>query len=268
MNRIVLGIEYDGSDFQGWQRQTRPRTVQQVLEEALSKVANNQTIRVICAGRTDSGVHALAQVVHFDTAVTRELPAWLRGGNYFLPTDVRIIWANNAVDDFHARYSAIARFYQYVILNRPTKSALLPRQLTQCYQQLDVGKMHQAAISLIGHHDFSSFRAQGCQSKSPQRLMYFIKVYRQNEQVIIDLSANAFLHHMVRNIAGVLIAIGLGKKPIAWTQQLLAIKDRKQAGITAPPEGLYLVGVYYPQHYGIMQHPMLTKLPQETKRVH
>ncbi len=265
MKRIVLGIEYDGSNFKGWQWQTDKRTVQKVVEQALSKVAN-QTLRVFCTGRTDSGVHALEQVIHFDTDTPRDLDSWMLGGNCFLPNDVRIIWVKNAIDDFHVRYSAIARFYRYIILNRPMKSALLRQQVTWCYNPLKVEKMQLAANFLIGNHDFSSFRAQGCQSKSPQRMMYFIDVYREHDQIIIDLSANAFLHHMVRNIAGVLMEIGMGKKPIEWTQQLLAIKDRKLGGVTAPPYGLYLAGVYYPKQYGIEPHPIFEKLPNDAKR--
>lgn len=265
MARIVLGIEYDGSAFYGWQWQTSRRTVQLVVEEALSKVAN-QAVRVICTGRTDTGVHALEQVVHFDTDVKRELSAWLMGGNRFLPQDVRITWVQYAVDDFHARYSAIARFYRYVILNRPMKSALLRNQVTWCYQPLDAIKMHRAAQTLIGSFDFSSFRAQGCQSKSPHRMMHFINVSRHDEKIIIDLSANAFLHHMVRNIAGTLMEIGSGKHPVEWMQHLLEVKDRSQAGVTASPYGLYLGGVHYPERYGIAKHPVFEQLPKDAKR--
>jgi tRNA pseudouridine38-40 synthase len=221
---------------------------------------------VICAGRTDAGVHALEQVVHFDCEVERDLKAWLMGGNSQLPEDIRIIWAKPAIADFHARYSAIARFYRYVILNRPMKSALLRTQATWCYQTLDAEKMHLAAQALIGEHDFSSFRAQGCQSKSPNRLMYFVEVYRQDERVIIDICANAFLHHMVRNIAGVLMEIGMGRKPVSWVTELLAIKDRSQAAITAPPHGLHLGGVFYPDQYQIVKHPLFAKLPKDAKR--
>jgi tRNA pseudouridine38-40 synthase len=265
LNRIVLGIEYDGSQFVGWQWQTGKRSVQSVLEQALSKVAN-QPITVVCAGRTDSGVHAYEQVVHFDTPVQRDLYGWMMGGNHNLPEDVRIIWAKPAIGDFHARYSAIARFYRYIILNRQMKSALLRQQATWFSIPLDVEKMHFAAQSLCGNHDFSSFRAQGCQSKSPQRLMYFVDVHREGELVMIDISANAFLHHMVRNIAGVLMEIGTGKRPVEWTQELLAIKDRSQGGVTAPPYGLHLAGVYYPQQYGIDKHPIFEKLPADAQR--
>lgn len=263
--RIVAGIEYDGSGFSGWQWQTHQRSVQQVLEQALSKVANHP-VTVICAGRTDAGVHALEQVIHFDVNKERELHAWMLGGNSNLPDDVRIIWVKKAVPDFHARYSAVARFYRYIILNRAIKSALLRNQVTWCHAPLDADKMHQAAQHLIGQHDFSSFRAQGCQSKSPMRAMYFIDVYRETDKVIIDISANAFLHHMVRNIAGVLMDIGVGKQPVEWTQELLGVKSRKLGGITAPPDGLYLGAVYYPEHYGIEKHPVFDKLPADAKR--
>ena len=263
--RIVSGIEYDGSGFSGWQWQTHQRSVQQVLEQALSKVANHP-VTVICAGRTDTGVHALEQVIHFDVQSERELHAWMLGGNSNLPDDVRITWVKQAAGDFHARYSAIARFYRYVILNRPIKSALLRKQVTWHHTPLDADKMHRAAQHLIGKHDFSTFRAQGCQSKSPCRAMYFIDVYREGDKVIMDISANAFLHHMVRNIAGVLMDIGAGKQSVNWTQELLEVKSRKLGGITAPPDGLYLGAVYYPEHYGIAKHPVFDKLPIDARR--
>lgn len=265
MSRIVLGIEYDGSGFCGWQWQTEQRNVQQVLEQALSKVADHP-VTVQCAGRTDTGVHALEQVVHFDAKVERELHTWVLGGNSNLPDDVRITWVKRAVGDFHARYSAIARFYRYVILNRPVKSALLRNQVTWHHGPLDADKMHQAAQHLIGKHDFSTFRAQGCQSKSPCREMYFIDVYRDGDKVVIDISANAFLHHMVRNIAGVLMAIGAGKQDVDWTKELLGLKSRKLGGVTAPPYGLYLGAVYYPEQYGIAKHPVFDKLPVDARR--
>ncbi len=265
VQRIVLGVEYDGSGYSGWQWQTGAKTVQSELQKALSKVAA-EDITVICAGRTDAGVHALEQVVHFDTEAVRDLHSWLMGGNSHLPDQVRIVWAQYAIADFHARYSAIARFYRYIILNRKVKSALLAKQSTWCYRPLDEQKMHQAAQYLIGEHDFSSFRAQGCQSKSPRRFMYFINVYRQDERVIMDISANAFLHHMVRNIAGVLIEIGTGEKPINWTHHLLKVKERKQGGVTAPAEGLYLGAVFYPKQYGIEKHPVFKQLPVDAKR--
>jgi tRNA pseudouridine38-40 synthase len=264
MKRIVLGIEYDGSHFFGWQWQVSQRNIQHELQQALSKIAQHH-VTVQCAGRTDTGVHATEQVVHFDTSATRSLEAWHRGTNTHLPPDVRVIWAQEAVGDFHARYSAIARFYRYVILNRNTPSAL-NRQTTWCALPLDEKKMHQAAQTLVGHHDFTSFRAQGCQSKSPFRTMYFIDVQREGEKVMIELSANAFLHHMVRNIAGVLMAIGAQKQPVSWTQELLEVKSRKLGGVTAPSDGLHLAGVYYPPHYGIIKNPIFNKLPADARR--
>ncbi|WP_036251003.1 tRNA pseudouridine(38-40) synthase TruA [Methylobacter sp. BBA5.1] len=265
MTRIVLGVEYDGGGFSGWQWQPDKRSIQQTLEQALSKVAA-QPVTVTCAGRTDAGVHAFEQVVHFDAEAKRDLHAWMLGGNSNLPHDVKITWVKPAVGDFHARYSAVARFYRYIILNRPAKPALQYGRATWCYNPLDADKMHQAAQYLIGNHDFSSFRAQGCQSKSPWRIMHFIDVYRRDDQVIMDISANAFLHHMVRNIAGVLMAIGMGKQSVDWTRELLEVKSRKLGGITAPPDGLYLGAVYYPEHYGIAKHPVFDKLPADAKR--
>jgi tRNA pseudouridine38-40 synthase len=265
MSRIVLGVEYDGSGFSGWQWQPNNRSVQSELENALSKVADHP-VTVVCAGRTDAGVHALEQVVHCDVNVERVSHAWLLGGNSHLPDEIRILWVKPAIGDFHARYSAIARLYRYIILNRPVKSALQGKQLTWCYNFLDAEIMNRAAQHLVGDHDFSSFRAQGCQSLSPFRKMYFIDVYRDGDKVIISLCANAFLHHMVRNIAGVLMDIGAGKQPEDWTKALLAQKNRELRGVTALPYGLYLESVYYPPSYGIAKHPAFNKLPEDAKR--
>ncbi|MCK5355395.1 MAG: tRNA pseudouridine(38-40) synthase TruA [Methyloprofundus sp.] len=266
MTRIVLGIEYDGSAFFGWQWQEGGlRTVQDEVQKAASRVANH-TVSVICTGRTDTGVHALEQVVHFETDAERSMRSWQLGMNVNLPDDVRVIWAQQAVGDFHARYSAIARFYRYTILNRSTKSALQRDRVTWYHQKLDAERMHLAAQSLVGSHDFTAFRALKCQSLSPMRLMYFIDVYRQGEQVIMDISANAFLHHMVRNIAGVLMAIGSGEQEIEWTQVLLEGKNRQVGGVTAPPHGLYLGGVYYPEQYKLPKHPIFEKLPANAQR--
>ena len=265
MPRLVVGLEYDGSGFSGWQWQPNKRSIQSELEQALSKVAD-QPVSVVCAGRTDAGVHALEQVAHFDVNVERPDHAWLLGGNSNLPDAIRILWVKPALADFHARYSAIARLYRYVILNRPVKSALQHKKVTWCYPPLDADIMHRAAQHLVGDHDFTSFRAQGCQSLSPFRIVHFIDVYRDDDKVIVNICANAFLHHMVRNIVGVLIDIGAGKRPEHWTQTLLAEKNRELGGVTAPPDGLYLEAIYYPVTYGIAKHVAFNKLPNETKR--
>jgi tRNA pseudouridine38-40 synthase len=265
MPRIALGLEYDGSAFAGWQWQTGQRNVQACVEAAAAKVAA-APVNLLCAGRTDAGVHALEQVAHFDTPAARSPRSWVMGINANLPDDARVLWAREMEPGFHARYSAIARFYRYVILNRAMKSALYRRQVTCCFNPLDEAKMQAAANHLLGHHDFSSFRAQGCQSKSPQRIMHFIQVRREGERVLIELSANAFLHHMVRNIAGVLMEIGTGKKEPDWARELLELRDRKQGGVTAPADGLYLGGVYYPEEFGLDKHPIFELLPADARR--
>lgn len=263
--RIALGIEYDGSAFAGWQWQPEKRTIQAAVETALGRVAN-APVRVICAGRTDAGVHATEQVVHFDTEICRKPYSWLMGANTALPEDVRVLWVREVAEGFHARYSAIARFYRYVILNRPMKSALRRRQVTWHYAPLDIEPMRQGAALLIGEHDFSSFRAQDCQSKSPNRFLHFIHVSREEDKVIIDLCANAFLHHMVRNIAGVLIDIGAGKHPPEWAGEVLAARSRKAGGVTAPADGLYFAGICYPERFGIARHPIFQHLPKDAAR--
>ena len=265
LRRWALGVEYDGSAFCGWQWQAQKRSVQATLEKALSVIAQHR-VTLMCAGRTDARVHALEQVVHFDSPAPRLASAWLLGGNSHLPADVRITWVKPAAAEFHARYSAIARLYRYVIFNRPVRSALLYNRATWCYLPIDAQLMHSAAQALVGSHDFSSFRAAGCQSKSPYRQLHFIDVRREGEQVIIELAANAFLHHMVRNIAGVLMDIGAGKQPLQWTEHLLTVKDRTQATQTAPPEGLYLAAVFYPAQYGINAHQLFAKLPADAQR--
>jgi len=265
MSRIALGLEYDGSAFAGWQWQNGQRTIQACVEQAASKVAN-EPVTVHCAGRTDAGVHALEQVVHFDTSASRSPRSWVMGINANLPDDVRVLWAREMDPGFHARYSAIARFYRYVIINRAMRSALFRRQVTCCFNPLDEVKMQEAANHLLGDQDFSSFRAQGCQSNSPHRIMHFIHVYREGERVLIDLSANAFLHHMVRNIAGVLMEIGAGKCESDWTKKLLDLRDRTLAAATAPADGLYLGGVYYPEEFGLAKHAIFALLPADARR--
>lgn len=248
--RIALGIEYNGSHFKGWQTQIGVRTVQDCVEQALSKVAN-QPVNVVCAGRTDTGVHGSGQVVHMDVDVERSERSWVFGGNTHLPDDVAVLWARPVREDFHARFSARARHYRYIILNRPVRPAIESRRVTWFYRPLDAERMHQAGQHLLGEHDFSSFRAQGCQAKSPVRTLSRLSVFRDGPHVIIEVSANAFLQHMVRNIAGVLMAVGCGKAEPDWVAELLTARNRAVGGVTAPPHGLYLYRIDYPAVYGI-----------------
>jgi tRNA pseudouridine38-40 synthase len=248
--RIALGVEYDGTHFHGWQVQEGTRTVQGCLEQALSRVADHP-LQVVCAGRTDAGVHAVAQVVHFNTHVHRSPRSWVLGVNANLPRDLSIIWARPVPEDFHARFSAIGRTYRYIILNRWTRPALLASRACWECRPLNEARMQEAATYLLGEHDFSSFRALACQAKSPIRTIRQLSVERQEELISIHITANAFLHHMVRNIAGVLMAIGLGKYPPIWAEQVLEARDRTVGGATAPAQGLYLVGAEYPAHFNI-----------------
>lgn len=251
--RLAMGIEYDGSAFHGWQLQrSGVRTVQQALEQALSQVANHP-VRVFCAGRTDTGVHGEGQVIHFDTPSQRPMRGWLLGTNVNLPDDVNVNWVCQVPESFHARFSAISRSYRYHILNRPTRSAIWRDRAVWIHHPLDAAAMQEAAAHLLGTHDFSSYRAVGCQAKSPVRTVTALAVERIDEQVVIEIAANAFLHHMVRNIAGVLIAVGKGEQPSDWSRQVLALRDRTLGGVTAPPQGLYLTGVGYPKEFLLPQ---------------
>jgi tRNA pseudouridine38-40 synthase len=254
--KIALGIEYAGCHYYGWQKQDITPTVQEVLETALSEVADEE-IKVICAGRTDTGVHALQQVVHFETSSKREQKAWLLGTNSKLPNDVAVTWALNIDNDFHARFSAEARTYQYLILNRRARPAIFNGLVTWQHEELDFEKMKQAAQCLIGEHDFSSFRAVACQANTPIRTIHKLDINQLDDWFIITICANAFLHHMVRNIAGVLMAIGKGNEEILWAEQVLAAKDRTAGGITAKPDGLYLVDIKYPEKYKIPSSKLL-----------
>lgn len=244
MSRIALGLEYDGSGFAGWQSQDHARGVQSVVEEGLSVVANHP-VEVIAAGRTDAGVHAAMQVVHFDTPSERTERAWMLGAAANMPKQVSVLWSREVPEGFHARYSALARRYRYVILNRTPRPALTNDRVSWVRDPLDEKRMHAAAQVLVGEHDFSSFRASQCQSRTPMRNLHEIAVTRRGELVILTVCANAFLHHMVRNIAGVLIAIGTGERPLDWTAQVLAYRDRKLGGVTAAPGGLYLADIRY-----------------------
>ena len=248
--RIALGIEYDGTSYNGWQRQKTGLGVQQRLEEALSLVANEE-IEVTCAGRTDTGVHASGQVVHFDTSAERSDRGWLLGANSNLPPDISVTWVKPVDDDFHARFSAVSRSYQYLILNRLQRSALHRDRAWWVHQPLDEQRMHAAAQALLGEHDFSAFRAAGCQASSAMRDVTKISVTRSGNWVTLDVTANAFLMHMVRNITGTLAVIGRGEAPVEWLAEVLESRDRTAAGVAAPPHGLTLVDVAYPASFGI-----------------
>jgi len=249
MSRYAACIEYDGSGFSGWQAQKHSvRTVQEALEKALTKVAD-EPISVVTAGRTDSGVHASHQVIHFDSIAPRSLHAWLKGGNRFLEKDVRILWVESMPDSFHARFSAISRSYRYVIYNHPMSTALFRNQVTHIHMPLDLSAMQVASKFLIGEHDFSSFRAAGCQAHSPIRTILKFDLSQSGPWIWFDITANAFLQHMVRNIAGNLIAIGIGKYQADWLKSVLQAKDRTVGDVTALASGLYLVGVDYAHEF-------------------
>ncbi len=246
MMKIAAGVEYIGSDFHGWQLQKSSiRTVQQVVEKALSNVANHP-VRVFCSGRTDAGVHAIGQVIHFETSADRENRAWLFGGNVNLPHDVNFVWVKRVDDDFHARFSAHARRYHYKIHNTPVRSALIAKYTLWESRALDIEMMSKATEYLLGKHDFSAFRGSLCQAKSPVRTIEFIKLTKHGDEILLDIKANAFLHHMVRNIIGTLLKVGRGEKPVEWVKEVLCSKDRKCAGATAEPQGLYFVKAFYP----------------------
>lgn len=253
--RTALGVEYLGARYAGWQFQHHALTVQQVLEEALARVAN-ESIRVHCAGRTDAGVHATGQVVHFDTSAVRPERAWTLGVNTNLPDDIAVRWAAEVDPAFHARFSARARHYRYLILRRPVRSALWQGRALWTHRALDVARMQEAARALIGRHDFTSFRALACQAKSPVRTVRYLRLREQGALLELTIGADGFLHHMVRNIVGVLMAIGRGEAPARWTEDLLALKDRTRGGVTAPAHGLYLTRVDYPTGCGLPSAPI------------
>jgi tRNA pseudouridine38-40 synthase len=248
--RYALGIEYDGSKYCGWQRQKSVVSVQQTLEEALSIIAD-ESIEVFCAGRTDTGVNATNQVIHFETEKIRKDVAWTLGVNSHLPQDVAVSWVKHVSDDFHARFSATARQYRYIIYNNKLRSAILSHGLSFCHYPLDEHLMHQAAQYLVGRHDFTSFRTVHCQSHSPVRTLMHCNVSRKGNYITLDVKGNAFLHHMIRNIAGSLMTVGQKKKPVEWISEVLQAKNRCVAGMTAAAAGLYFVDVDYPSEFGI-----------------
>lgn len=246
--RIALGIEYNGHGFYGWQAQRGLSTVQGALEEALAKVAN-ESILLFCAGRTDANVHATGQVVHFDTHAKRHIDAWIWGTNAHLPPAIVVRWARAVDYSFHARFKATARRYRYVIYNHPIRPAILAHRVTWHYYPLDIERMREAGKFLIGEQNFNSFRSSQCNSKSPMRNVTDFTVERQGDFVMIEVEANAFLHHMVRNIVGSLLKIGGGVKEPYWMREVLDAKSRRAAAETAPADGLYLIQVRYPGPY-------------------
>jgi tRNA pseudouridine38-40 synthase len=260
MARIAVGVEYDGSSFSGWQQQVEVPSIQQALQSALGTVCDHP-VEVTGAGRTDAGVHAREQVAHFDSDAGRSGRALLLGANSNLPPGVALRWVRHVPDHFHARYSAVARCYRYGIMNRATRSPLADGRAMWVYQPLQVDPMIQAARMLVGTHDFSAFRAAECQAKSPVRNLLQLDVRRVGDFVLLEVTANAFLHHMVRNIAGMLIHVGRGEAPPALAAELLAARDRRLAPATAAAAGLYLWRVQYPQVFGLPDDSDIMRSP-------
>jgi tRNA pseudouridine38-40 synthase len=249
-NRLAVGVEYDGGSYSGWQQQRSANSIQSTLERALSSIAD-QPVEMVCAGRTDAGVHAREQVAHFDTTAMRTSTAWLLGSNTELPADISVSWVRAVPDHFHARYSAQARTYRYLILNRAARSALLAGRALLVHRPLDVEAMQSGARWLVGEHDFSAFRSSECQSHSPVRSLHALRVRRSGPWVAIDVTANAFLHHMVRNIAGLLISIGQGRAAPERAREQLESRRRSSGAATAAAQGLYLWHVQYPEAFGL-----------------
>lgn len=250
MARIAVGIEYDGSGFAGWQQQVEAPSIQHEVQQALSRVCNHP-VEVIAAGRTDAGVHARGQVAHFDTTAERSERALLLGANTYLPPSVALRWVRQVPEHFHARYSALARTYRYCILNRSGRSALVARRAAFHYRPLAVEPMREAARLLLGYHDFTSLRATECQARSPLRELKALQIVRNGDFVVFEVTANAFLQHMVRNIAGLLMHIGQGEAPPLYAAEVLAARDRRIAPATAPAAGLYFWRVHYPPVFGL-----------------
>jgi tRNA pseudouridine38-40 synthase len=248
--RIALGVEYDGSGYYGWQSQPHGNTVQDVLQTALSGVAA-QPVAVIAAGRTDTGVHALEQVVHFDTGVERPLSAWVRGTNALLPKNVSVLWAHAVPDEFHARFSAHGRSYRYLLLDRPVRPAIRHGKVGWFHLPLDVEAMRAAAAYLLGEQDFTAFRAAECQAKSPVKELHRLDIRREGELIVFELAANAFLHHMVRNLVGSLVYVGKGKHPPEWVRDVLESRSRALAAPTFAPDGLYFCSAEYEAKWGL-----------------
>ncbi|HEX5338443.1 MAG TPA: tRNA pseudouridine(38-40) synthase TruA [Gallionella sp.] len=250
--RIALGVEYDGRPYCGWQSQAEGLTVQDTLQGALSQIAG-EPISIIAAGRTDTGVHALEQVIHFDAQAERPLSAWVRGVNALLPDSIAVRWAHPVPDEFHARFSAHGRSYRYLLINRATRSAIHAGKAGWFHAPLDVAAMQEAARCLIGEHDFSAFRAAQCQAKSPVKTLTRLDIRREGDMIVFDLSAGAFLHHMVRNIVGSLVYVGKGKHPPDWLRDVLESRERRLAAPTFSPDGLYLRRIKYEEKWGLPQ---------------
>lgn len=252
--RIALGIEYDGSGFHGWQSQSDVPNVQDALQSALSSIAG-EPVSVLAAGRTDTGVHALEQVVHFDTGTVRPLTAWVRGTNAMLPPGIAVLWAHEVPEEFHARFSAQARSYCYVLINRPSRLAVQCGKAGWFHAPLDVRAMQRAAQYLLGEHDFSAFRAAECQAKSPVKNLVQLDIRQQGEVIVFQLTADAFLHHMVRNIIGCLVYVGKGRHQPEWVAEVLRGRKRSEAAPTFAADGLYLCRVSYDKRFGLPQRP-------------
>ncbi|TAG02950.1 MAG: tRNA pseudouridine(38-40) synthase TruA [Betaproteobacteria bacterium] len=251
--RWALGLEYLGDRYHGWQRQSGQPSVQQALEEALSSIAT-VPVSVTAAGRTDTGVHAALQVVHFETDVARDATAWVRGGNQFLPNDIAVRWAQPVADDFHARFAATSRKYVYLLSTRPQRPALHATRVGWTHWPMEIARITDALPGIVGTHDFTSFRASECQAKSPVKTVYSATASERNGVIRLDFHANAFLHHMIRNVVGALVYIGANKQPVDWMSTLLALKDRTQAAPTFSPAGLYLAGIDYDARFNLPEN--------------
>ncbi len=258
--RIALGLEYAGAPFDGWQSQPSGRGVQDALERALAEIAGAPA-RTTAAGRTDAGVHATSQVAHFDTEAVRPDTAWVRGVNALLPPEVAVLWARPVPADFHARYKATARHYTYVLMPRPVRAALLAGRVGWYHRSLDVAAMREAARPLLGTHDFSAFRAAECQARSPVKTLSAVAVDTDGDLVRFDFSADAFLHHMIRNVVGTLVHVGAGKAPPGWVAELMAARDRTRAAPTFAADGLYLTGAEYDAAWGLPATRRPVRLP-------
>lgn len=260
MQRIALSLSYDGQTFFGWQTQPNGATVQDHLESAIALI-QGQAVDTICAGRTDTGVHAIAQIVHFDTDVSRPLSAWVRGVNAHLPKTIAVHWAGVVAADFNARMSASARTYEYLIVNSPTRQPLWEGKAGWSFRPLDAQLMNEAAQTLLGTHDFTSVRSSQCQAATPTRTITECRVKREGSFILIRVKANAFLHHMVRNLVGCLVQIGQGKHPVRWMADVIALRDRQYGAPTFASDGLYLVDVEYPSEFAIQTACAVRPLP-------